>query len=64
MANGKKLVRSKSNKILAGVIGGLAEYMNIDPTLARILYAVLTVCTAFSGVILYLILWMVIPEDK
>lgn len=63
MANGKKLVRS-SNKVVAGVIGGLAEYLDVDPTMARVIYAVLTFFTAFSGVLLYPILWFVIPEDK
>lgn len=64
MANGKKLVRSKSNRVLAGVVGGFAQYWNIDPTTARIIYAVLTVCTAFSGVLLYILLWMVIPQER
>lgn len=63
MANGKKLIRSKDREI-AGVVGGIAEYFDIDPTIARVTYAILTVCTAFSGIILYPILWLVIPEDK
>lgn len=62
MATGKKLVRSK-NRILTGVIGGIAEYLDVDPTIARVIYAALTVFTAFSGVILYPILWLIIPED-
>ncbi len=63
MATGKKLVRSK-NKVLAGVLGGIAEYLDVDPTVVRVLYTVLTVFTAFSGVILYPILWLIIPEDN
>lgn len=63
MANGKKLIRSK-DRVIAGVVGGIAEYFDIDPTIARITYAILTVCTAFSGIILYPILWLIIPEDK
>ena len=62
MANGKKLVRSR-DRILAGILGGFAEYMVFDPTVVRVIYALLTVCTAFSGVIIYLILWLIIPED-
>ncbi|MDD3386987.1 MAG: PspC domain-containing protein [Prevotella sp.] len=62
MANGKKLVRSR-DRILAGILGGFAEYMDFDPTVVRVIYALLTVCTAFSGVIIYLILWLIIPED-
>lgn len=42
--------------------GGLAEYFDLDPTLFRVLYAIATVFTAFSGVILYLVLWMIIPK--
>ena len=63
MANGKKLVRSK-NKVLGGVLGGIAEYMDADPTLVRVVYAVLTFFTAFSGIILYPILWLIIPDDN
>lgn len=60
MANGKKLVRS-NNSVISGVLGGIADYLDIDPTVLRVVYALLTVCTAFSGVIIYLILWLVIP---
>jgi phage shock protein C len=63
MANGKKLIRSK-DRVIAGVVGGIADYFDIDPTIARVIYAILTVCTAFSGIILYPILWLIIPEDK
>lgn len=62
MATGKKLVRSKS-KVLSGVLGGIAEYLDVDPTVVRVVYAVLTFFTAFSGIILYPILWLVIPEE-
>lgn len=57
----KRLTRS-SNKIIAGVCGGIAEWLGWDPTLVRILYVVLSVATAFSGVIAYLILWIVMPK--
>jgi phage shock protein PspC (stress-responsive transcriptional regulator) len=63
MSNGRKLVRSK-NKVLSGVLGGIAEYLDVDPTVVRVVYLVLTVFTAFSGVILYPLLWLVIPEDR
>ncbi|MBM6992404.1 MAG: PspC domain-containing protein [Prevotella sp.] len=62
MANGKKLVRSR-NRVLAGVLGGIADFLDVDPTVVRVVYAVLTVFTAFSGVILYPILWLIIPEE-
>jgi phage shock protein C len=58
----KKLLRS-SNRILAGVCGGIAGYLNIDPTVIRVLYLVLSMFTVgFPGLLLYIILWIMIPE--
>ena len=58
----KKLYRS-SNRILAGVCGGIAEYLNIDPTVVRVLYIVLSYFSAaFPGLLLYLILLLFIPN--
>ena len=58
----KKLVRS-ANKVLAGVCGGLAEYFGMDATLVRIIYTVLTVCSAaFPGVLIYLIMMLIMPQ--
>ncbi len=58
----KKLTRS-TNRILAGVCGGIAEYFNIDPTLVRILYAALSFFSAaFPGLILYIIMLLIMPE--
>ncbi|MDM8306577.1 PspC domain-containing protein [Phocaeicola salanitronis] len=61
---GKKLTRPQNNKMLAGVCAGIANYFGLDPTLIRVAYALLTVFTAFAGVIVYLLLWIIIPEDK
>jgi phage shock protein C len=58
----KKLYRS-SNRIFAGVCGGIAEYLNIDPTVVRVLYIVLSFFSAaFPGLLLYLILLLFIPN--
>ena len=57
----KKLTLSNDKKI-AGVCGGIAEYIEIDPTVVRLIYALLTVFTAFSGIIIYLILMLVLPK--
>jgi phage shock protein C len=58
----KKLVRS-ANKVLAGVCGGIADYFDVDPTLIRVLYAVLSLFSAaFPGLLLYIILLLLIPE--
>ena len=50
--------------MIAGVCAGLAEYFGLDTTLVRVAYALLTVFTAFSGVIVYLILMIVMPERR
>lgn len=60
----KRLTRS-TNKVVAGVCGGIAEYFEIDPTLVRIAYAALTVFSAgFPGVLLYLIMLMLMPKGN
>ncbi len=62
MSKEKKLTRSE-NKMLAGVCGGLGEYFNLDPTLVRIGYVLLTIFSAgFPGVLVYLILMLVMPK--
>ena len=57
----KKLTLS-DDRLLGGVCGGIAEYLGLDPTLVRIAYALLTVCTAFSGTIVYILLYWIIPS--
>lgn len=57
----KKLTRS-SNKVIAGVCGGLADYFGWEPTLVRIIYLLLTVFTAFAGALAYVIMWIVMPR--
>jgi phage shock protein PspC (stress-responsive transcriptional regulator) len=63
MSTGKKLYRS-NDRIFGGVCAGIADYLDIDPTIFRIGYALLTVCTAFSGVLLYPLLWIVMPPKS
>ena len=57
----KKLTLSPNKKI-AGVCGGLAEYFDLDPTMVRLGWAIATFCTCFSGIIVYIICWGVIPN--
>ena len=57
---GKKLTRS-NERMIGGVCAGLAEYIDIDPTVLRAFYAILTICTCFSGIIIYIILWLIMP---
>ena len=57
----KKLCRS-DNKILAGVCAGIAEYFDLDPTLVRVAYAVLSIFSAgFPGLLLYIVLAIIMP---
>ena len=59
----KPLRRSRSNRMIAGVVGGLAEYWSVDPTLARVVFAVGSLLSAaFPGTIVYIVLWLIIPE--
>ena len=57
----KKLYRSKANRMLVGVCGGVAEYFNIDPTVIRVIWAVASLF-AFAGVVAYVVCAFVIPE--
>jgi len=56
----KRLYRIENGKKIAGVCGGVAEYLNMDPTVIRVIWAILG-CFAFSGVIAYLIAALIIP---
>lgn len=58
----RKLYRSNSNKMLCGVCGGIGEYLNIDPTLIRLLWAILA-CTG-TGILVYFIAAIIIPQDS
>lgn len=62
METTKRLYRSRTNKQIAGVAGGLAEYFNVDPTLVRILF-VLFALAGGPGLLLYIVLWLVMPEE-
>jgi len=59
----RQLYRSRTNYILAGVCGGLGEYLNINPTVVRILFILLTAITG-TGVLLYLLLWFLLPQPN
>lgn len=58
----KRLTRSNTDRMLGGVCGGLAEYFNIDPTLVRLAFVILTFMPGPSFM-LYLILWLIIPPE-
>lgn len=58
-----RLVRSKKNRMIAGVAGGLAEYFEIDVTLVRLLW-VLALLAGGAGVLVYVIAVIIVPEEK
>jgi len=58
----KKLYRSQTDRILAGVCGGLGQYLGLDPTVIRVIFAVLTVFSG-TGLLLYIILMLIIPLE-
>lgn len=57
----KKLTRSQTDKVIGGVLGGFAEYINVDPTVVRLGYILLTLITCFSGILFYIICWIIMP---
>ncbi len=59
----RKLRRSTTDKKIAGICGGLGEYFNIDSTLIRAVWLILLLC-AGTGLLAYLICWIVIPEKS
>jgi phage shock protein C len=59
----KKLYRSNSDKMIAGVCGGLGKYFGVDPTLIRLIFALLVVFGVGSGILLYIILAIVMPLE-
>jgi phage shock protein C len=64
MTPDRPLHRSRSNVMLGGVCGGIAEWLGWDPTLVRVLYVLISVFSAaFPGMLTYVILWMVMPQD-
>lgn len=58
----KKLVRSSSNKMIAGVCAGLADYLGLDVSLVRIAFALLVLMSGI-GAPIYLVMWFIMPEE-
>ncbi len=60
----KRLYRSEDNRMVAGVLGGVAKYFDVDPTLVRLIFVVASVVSvAFPGIIVYGLSWMIIPSE-
>jgi len=62
MEEQKKLYRSRKNRVLGGVCGGLGSYLNIDPVLLRVIWAVLFFAGGM-GLLAYIIAWIIMPEE-
>ena len=61
----KRLTKSTNNVVITGTLGGLAEYLGIDPTIIRVIYVFLSLVTAgFPGITLYVIMAILIPSGR
>ncbi len=58
----KRLYRSTQDRMFAGVCGGIGEYLDVDPTLVRLAFVALTLLSSGSGLVIYLILMLIVPE--
>jgi phage shock protein C len=59
----KRLYRSKKERMLGGVCAGLGEHLDIDPTVIRLIWAVVTVLSLGTGIVVYILAWILIPEE-
>jgi phage shock protein C len=64
VTGGKRLMRSSTNYKLAGVCGGIAEYLNADATVVRLIWAILALIPGcvFGGIVAYLLAWVIVPK--
>lgn len=60
----KRLYRSESDRMIAGVCGGLAEYFNIDPVIVRLIFFLLLLPGGLPGFIPYIALWVIVPTKS
>jgi phage shock protein C len=58
----RRLYRSRTDTMLGGVAAGVAEYLDIDPTIVRIIWVILAIVTGGIFVVLYIVMWIIVPE--
>ncbi len=58
----KRLYRSGKDRMLGGICGGVGEHIDVDPTIIRIVWVVVTVLSVGFGIIVYILAWIIIPE--
>ncbi len=63
MNNSKKLYRSKTNKVIGGVCGGLGAYFKVDPIIVRVVFVLLLLPGGLPGFIPYVVIWAVVPVE-
>ena len=61
--NIKRLYRSRYNRKIAGVCGGLGDYFNVDPTIMRLIFIMVILFSVGLGIIAYILMWVVMPEE-
>ena len=59
----RRLYRSRKSRVIAGVCGGLGEYLNIDPTVIRLVFVLFAVISMGYGIFIYLVMLLIIPEE-
>ncbi len=62
MTKGKRLYRSRTDRMIAGVCGGMAEYLGTDPVLVRVLWVIVAL-TFGTGLLAYVLFWLLVPEE-
>lgn len=60
----KRLYRSKTDRILGGVCGGISVHLDVDPIIIRIVWVIVTCLSLGIGIIAYLVCWILIPEEQ
>jgi phage shock protein PspC (stress-responsive transcriptional regulator) len=62
---GRKLARSRNDRMVAGVCGGIAEYFGWTPWMVRFVYVLVSILSAaFPGILIYLLLWLLVPKQE
>ncbi len=59
----KRLYRSRKDRMLAGVCGGLGEHTDVDPNIIRLIWVIVTIFSFGIGIIVYLVAWIILPEE-
>ena len=61
----RPLRRSRHNRMIAGVVGGLADHFGLDPGLLRVIYVLVSIFSAaFPGILVYILLWILVPQES